>query len=110
MTKLDVTQVKTVLGIVEQLAMLEISPLHLRVDAKHVGDTRPDISLWLRYRTDFERFCESIKAKPKERTYTPAGQREWWAESDTDTRRLLIQCASFEHHDDWQPKPGRGAS
>lgn len=105
MSDLDVTQINTIRGIVEQLALLEMSPLHLRVDAKHVGDTRPDISLWLRYRTDFERFCESIKAKPHERMYRGQGQREWYAESDADTRRLLIQCVSFEHHDDWEPRP-----
>jgi hypothetical protein len=101
---LSVTQIAVVKALVDHLSDLDISPLHLRIDAKHVGDARPDVSMWLRYRTDFERFCDALKLKAKERAYSPEGQREWWAEHDTADRRLLVQCVSFAHHEDWQPK------
>jgi hypothetical protein len=102
---LAVTQIATIKALVDTLADLGISPLHLRVDAKHVGDHRPDISLWTQTRTDFERLCAHLKAKPAERRYRPVGQREWCAEHDTDERRLLLQCVSFAHHDDWEERP-----
>lgn len=103
-TALSVVQIAAIKELVDQLAAFGISPLHLNINAKHVGDPRPSMSMWLRYRTDFERFCAALKTKVKERGYSPEGQREWYAEHDTADRRLLIQCVSFKHHEDWQPR------
>lgn len=105
MTELVITPISEIKAIVDQLVDLGVDALHLRADAKKVGDLRPDVSLWITHRTDFERVCEAFGAKPVERRYRQAGQREWFAEKDTGTRRLLIQCVSFEHHHDWQPRP-----
>lgn len=64
---------------------------------------RTDLRLTIIGRTAFEQMCERLKAKPLERI-VHFGQRAWWAASDTDTRRLLIEGVSFQHHDDWQPR------
>jgi hypothetical protein len=101
---LSVAQIATIKALIDQLADLELSPLHLHIDAKHVGDTRPLVSMWLRYRTDFERFCEATKLKAKERQFSRHGQREWFAERDTEGCRLLVQVVSFAHHEDWVPR------
>lgn len=110
MSPLSVVQISTIRDLVLALADLEISPLHLRVDTKRVGDTRADISMWMQTRTDFERFCEHLGAKAKESRYDPEGQRSWSAENDTTERRLLIQCVSLAHHDDWLPKSRGGVA
>lgn len=102
---LRLTPMAEIKALIDLLAELDIDALHLRIDAKKVGDTRPDIALWTLYRTQFERLCEALKMNPTERRFSPPGQREWFAESDTATRRLLVQCVSFEHHPDWQPRP-----
>jgi hypothetical protein len=104
MSDLAVTQIATIKALVDTLADLGISPLHLLTNARKMSDTRPDISLWTQRRTDFEALCAHLKAKPVERMAHQPGQREWYAEHDTDERRLLIQCVSFPHHDDWQPR------
>jgi hypothetical protein len=105
MPELSVVQIETIKDLVGQLHALGVSPLHLQVDAKHVGDTRPDVRLWLRYRTDFERFCAALGIHAKESRWDPEGQRSWSAEHDMEDRRLLVQCVSFKHHADWEPRP-----
>lgn len=104
MTELVITPISEIKAIVDQLADLGVDALHLRADAKKVGDQRPDVSLWVTYRTEFLRVCEAFGIKPQERPYSRTGQREWFAERDTASRRLLVQCVSFEHHDDWEPR------
>jgi hypothetical protein len=105
MTGLVITPIGEIKDVVDQLAELGIDALHLRADAKKVGDPRPDVSLWVTYRTEFLRVCEAFGVKAQERRFAGAGRREWFAERDTATRRLLIQCVSFEHHHDWEPRP-----
>jgi hypothetical protein len=105
MSTLAVTQIAAIKSLVDTLASLDLSPLHLRIDAKTVGDPRPDISMWMQARTDFERVCAHLRAKAIERRYSGGtGQREWYAEHDHDGHRLLIQCVSFAHHADWMPR------
>lgn len=104
MADLSLVQIDTIKGLVDVLHRLRMSPLHLHVDAKHVGDTRPDVKLWLRCRTDFEAFCAELGVRPVEARWNPEGQRSWSAEHDTPERRLLVQCVSFQHHDDWEPR------
>ena len=106
MTTLRIPPIAEIKAVVDVLADLGIDALHLRADAKKVGDTRPDISLWVTYRTEFLRVCEAFGIKPVERIAHQPGQREWYAERDTDDRRLLVQCVSFEHHEDWEPRKG----
>ena len=106
---LSVLQIGAVKALIDTLAELEISPLHLHIDAKSVGDQRPDVRLWTQTRTDFERLCARLKIKAKEARWSPQDQRQWSAEHDTADRRLLIQCVSFKHHADWVAKP-RGAA
>lgn len=99
---LPVAEIKAV---VDLLADLGLDPLHLNIDGRTPTEDRPNIRLWMRYRSDFERVCEALKAKPVERQAHYQGQRHWYAEADTDARRLLVQCVSLEHHPDWQPRP-----
>lgn len=108
MTDLTTTPITEIKAIVDVLAELGIDALHFRADAKKVGDTRPDISLWITYRSEFLRVCEAFGLKPVERRYAGEGQRAWFAERDTDDRRLLVQCVSFEHHHDWEPRQRGG--
>lgn len=105
MSALVVTQIGVIKSLIDTLADLGLAPLHLRIDAKAVADTLPDISLWMQTRTDFERLCDDLGVKPKEARYSPEGQRLWSANHDTTERRLLIQVVSFKHHQDWQPRP-----
>jgi hypothetical protein len=107
---LRLTPIDEIKAVVDTFADLGIDPLHLHVDGKRPLDQRPDIRVWVRYRMEFERVIDAFGAKPKERDYRMPGQREWFAEKDTDGRRLLLQCVSFEHHDDWQPRPKPGAT
>ena len=67
------------------------------------GDGRTDLRLTIVGRTAFEAVCSAIGATPKERI-VHAGQRHWWADADTKTRRLLIEGVSFQHHDDWEAR------
>ncbi len=60
-------------------------------------------------RAPFEQICTALNVQPTERTHH-VGQRAWWAEADTNTRRLLIEGVSFQHHDDWEPRAAGGAS
>ena len=99
------TPIDEIKEFVDVLADMGIDPLHLHIDGHRPTDARPSISVWIRHRTEFEAICARLKAKPVERRYSQPGQREWWAESDTTTRRLLMQCVSFEHHHDWEPRP-----
>lgn len=64
---------------------------------------RVDIRLTIVSRSDFMKVCAELKCSPKERIVN-AGQRAWWAESDSPGRRLLIEGVSFQHHDDWLAK------
>lgn len=66
-------------------------------------DGRASLSLTIIGRTQFEGICLAIGVTPKERVMH-VGQRSWWAESDTSTRRLLIEGVSFQHHDDWESR------
>lgn len=108
MTELTITPIAEIKAVVDVLADLGIDALHLRADAKTVDDTRPDVSLWVTYRTEFLRVCEAFQLKPVERRYAGPGQRAWFAERDTNDRRLLVQCVSFEHHHDWEPRQSGG--
>lgn len=102
LTLSPITEIK---ALVDLLADMGLDPLHLNIDARSNLDRRPRINLWMRYRTDFETFCARIGAKPAEKRYTGGtGQREWHANSDTPARALLVQCVSFDHHPDWQPR------
>lgn len=102
---ITVPQIAAIKGLVDLFAALDIDPLHLQADGRHPTDTRPNLSVWCRYRTDFERVCDHLRLKPVERQYRQAGQREWYAERDDDTVRMLVQVVSFEHHPDWLPRP-----
>lgn len=102
---LAVVQIGVIKALVDRLAELDLSPLHLRIDTKRVSDTRPDISMWMQTRTDFERLCTALKLKATEARYSPQGQRLWHANHDTAERRLLVQVVSLAHHDDWQERP-----
>lgn len=103
LTLVPVTAVK---AIVDRLADLGIDPLHLHIDGSKPTDARPNVRLWLRTRTDFNRFIDVpalAKKKVEERSgFSKDRQREFYVEDDTDERRLLIQCVSFPHHDDWE--------
>lgn len=103
-TELVVTPISEIKAVVDTLAGLGIDPLHLHIDGQRPTDHRPNITVWVRYRTEFEATCGAFNAKAVERRFIQHGQREWYAESDTATRRLLIQCVSFEHHADWAPR------
>jgi hypothetical protein len=96
-------------ALVDRLHLLDITPLHLNIDGPTPTEPRPNLRLWLRTRTDFERACGALGLNPKEARYSPHGQRQWTAEGDTPERRLFLSVVSFEHHDDWQPKPGGAA-
>ena len=105
MTALHTVPTQVLLALVDDLIALDVQPLHLHIDTLPVGDQRPDIRLWLRTRTDFERACTHWGIKATEKRYSPAGQREWSATKDVDEHRLLVQVVSFQHHPDWQPRP-----
>ena len=64
---------------------------------------RVELRLTIVGRTHFEALCAALGAKPTERVVAH-GQRSWWAEADTDDRRLLIEGVSFAHQDDWEPR------
>lgn len=66
--------------------------------------SRISLRLTIIGRTQFEQVCARLSAKATERVFLP-GQRAWWAEADTQNRRLLIEGVSFQHHDDWEPRP-----
>lgn len=104
-------------ALVDILDRLSIQAYTLHVtDGRFYADRSPDavagsrrqvsIRLTVIGRTFFEGLCAALHAKPTERVVHP-GQRSWWAESDTATRRLLIEGVSFQHHDDWQPRPAK---
>lgn len=103
--RLTLTPIEEIKAVVDVLAGLGIDPLHLHVDGKRSTNPRPDIHMWIRFRTDFERVCAAFEAGPvEERRACPHGQREWWATSETSARKLLIRCVSFDHHHDWEPR------
>lgn len=68
------------------------------------AEARINIRLTIVGRTAFEQVCAALGAQPKERVIH-VGQRSWFAEADTTARRLLIEGVSFQHHDDWEPRP-----
>jgi hypothetical protein len=102
--QLAIVPTSAIKELVDILEDLGIDPLTLHIDGARPLDARPDVRLWCRYRTDFETVCERLRLKPHERLARQHGQREWFAEHDDDRRRLLVQCVSFAHHDDWQPR------
>lgn len=99
---LNITPIATIKGLVDVLADMGLDPLHLHIDGRKPTDSRPGVSMWMRYRTDYEQVVERLRLKSVERRATQHGQREWHAERDTDDMRLLVQCVSFEHHEDWE--------
>ena len=99
---IDAPPIAAIKEIVDVFAELGVDPLHLQADGARPTDRRPNLSVWCRYRTDFETVCQRLDLKPVERRYIQHGQRHWYAERDNDTARLLVQCVSFEHHGDWQ--------
>lgn len=101
----EVPPIAAVKDLVDLLARLGLDPLHLHIDGARPLDSRPNVRLWLRHRTDFERVVTELGLRPTERRYVQSGQREWHAERDDDRTRLLVSCVSFEHHPDWQPRP-----
>lgn len=103
-TEVIVTPITEIKAVIDVLADLGLDPLHLHVDGHVPTDQRPSISMWIRYRTDFFRVCEAFAVTPRERPFTQHGARSWFAESDSVTRCLLVQCVSFEHHHDWEPR------
>lgn len=102
--ELELTPVNEIKALVDLLDSLGIDPLHLHIDGSRPTDSRPNVRLWLRYRTEFETVCKRLKLKPAERRYMQHGVREWNAEGDTPMRRLLVSCASLAHHPDWVPR------
>lgn len=107
------SELTTIAQLLDELGCHSYS-LHV-TDSGYYADRNPErssegrVSLHLTIigRTAFEAVADAIGAKPKERI-VHVGQRSWWAEADTKTRRLLIEGVSFQHHDDWQPR-GEGA-
>lgn len=87
--------------IIDTFADLGIDPSVLHTAGSRPLDPRPVINVWTHTRTDFERVVERLGLKAVERLTRP-GQREWNAERDTETLRLLITCVSFPHHADWR--------
>lgn len=64
---------------------------------------RVNLRLTIIGRGQFEQVCSLLGAKATERIVN-TGQRSWWAESNSDTRKLLIEGVSFQHHDDWEAR------
>ncbi len=108
MADLQITPIAEIKALVELLAEMGIDPLSLNARGATPLEPRSNMQLHLRTRTDFEAVCRRLGAKGHERKFPPRGQRSWWAEADTGTRKLLIQCVSFEHHDDWEPRTTGG--
>ena len=105
MTELRLVPTTVIKSVVDELVDLQVETLHLHIDGQTPTDARPSIRLWIRTRTDFELVCRAWGLKATEVRYTPTGQRQWHAEHDTHGHRLLVQCVSFDHHPDWQPRP-----
>lgn len=103
--QVETPPIAAIKAVVDLFADLGIDPLHLHIDGARPTDSRPNLSAWCRYRTDFERVCQRLQLKATERRYVQPGQRHWCAERDDDTTRLLVQCVSFQHHADWEPRP-----
>lgn len=97
----NIDDVAELVGILQRL---RVSPTHLYVDWHHTSDHRPDVRIHLKTRTDFERFTAELKVKPNNIRQWQADQVRFEANHDTATRRLLIGCVSFPHHDDWEAK------
>lgn len=104
---IELPPIAAIKAIVDTFADLGIDPLHLHSDGHKPTDRRPDLRVWCRYRTDFERVCQRLRLKVTERRYVQTGQRAWFAEQDNADHRLLVECVSFEHHADWEPRPPR---
>jgi hypothetical protein len=96
--------IESVAAVIDTFVRLDIMPSSIL--AQHGsrpgsrGDERPTINIWVTHRTEFEKVCAEFGAKPKEGSSLPS-QRQFYADHYTDDRRLLIQCCSFKHHDDW---------
>jgi hypothetical protein len=77
----------------------DIEPQSLHLD-------RRGLTVWITRRTEFELVVEAIGLTSRESDPRQHGQREFYAHEGKqllDTP-LLIQCTSFTHHDDWQPR------
>lgn len=105
MSELVSTPITVLKSLVDSLAFLQITPLHLHVDTRAMLDQRARVNLWCATRTDFERLIAALALKAVERPARTPGQREWFAEDDNAERALLVQCVSFVHHADWLPRP-----
>lgn len=93
-------------ALVDLMHRLNVTPLHLNFDGPTLTDTRPNIRLWVRTRTEHEALCDALSLKSVEARYDrDDGQRSWSADGDTTAWRLHVACVSHRHHDDWQPKP-----
>ena len=92
-------QVVPVESLLTLLAALEVVPASLRVEWSFTDQERPrpEVLVWLRSRTDFERVAGALGL----RTASAAGRnhRKLWTTADRPAP--LIQCASFPHHDDY---------
>jgi hypothetical protein len=86
----------------EALDELDIEPLHLQWTGTTPTKQPQVVTVWLRYRTDFEMACAAWSLKPHEKTAYRPDERHFWAERDNDDLGLLVQCASLPHHPDWQ--------
>lgn len=85
--------------------------LHV-TDRRYYADRLPnsdsakyvDIRLTIVGRTAFEEIATLLGAKTTERI-VHVGQRAWVAETKSNDVRLLLEGVSFQHHDDWEPRP-----
>lgn len=87
-----------VTSLLATLADLDVTPSSLRVEWPFTDQERPDVVLWLRTRTDFERATSALGLKAK--SAAAVGCRRLWTTADRPAP--LVQCASFPHHDDYE--------
>ena len=86
-----------VTSLLSTLAELDVTPSSLRVEWPFTDEDRPDVVLWLRTRTDFERITKSLGLRTT--SAAGVGHRKFWTTADRPAP--LVQCASFPHHDDY---------
>ena len=108
MSAVTFVPIAEVKAVVDLLAELGLTPLHLQVDASHAGEARPSIRVWTRFRAEFEQVAKALGAEVREPR--PAGSegltREYLAHVDTDRARIQVACTSRAHHHDWIPRGG----
>lgn len=64
---IETPPIAAIKAVVDVFADLGIDPLHLHVEGARPTDSRPNLSAWCRYRTDFERVCQRLQLKATER-------------------------------------------